>query len=108
MSEKNGKTVVVPAQKSEDRERYRPTADRENVHREIERAMRDVVYHAAHEAVLYMSLVLVDRDQDVAVRYGHAVDARECLELALDYLGLLMNELNHQIRVKNDPRADIH
>jgi hypothetical protein len=102
MSEQNGKTVVVPAQQpddQDDRERFRPKAGRDKVYAEIERGLRSMVSEAAFQAGQFVSLSYYERDAEITARHGHLVDASECMELAMTYLGQLKQLLSHRIRV---------
>ncbi|AEA27361.1 hypothetical protein Psed_5225 [Pseudonocardia dioxanivorans CB1190] len=104
MSEMNRSSVAVPPQGIQADRPYRPTASREKVQEEIERAMRGIFFEAAAQATQYMSLVEYDRQADITVRHGHLVDASECMEIAMTYLGQLKALLSHRIRVENvDP-----
>ncbi len=106
MSDTNGKTaaVAVAAQTGESvsTDRYRPSPDRDKVYAEIDRALRSVVSESAFQAGQFVSLLHYDRDDTIAVRHQHLVDASECLELAMTYLGQLKALLSHRMRVEND------
>ncbi|MGD9530668.1 MAG: hypothetical protein AB7V44_28305 [Pseudonocardia sp.] len=114
MTEHNGNgvrsAVVVPAQPDNrddrndrnDRERYRPKPDRDRVYAEIERGLGSMVSEAAFQAGQFVALSNFDTTADPTVRHGHLVDAAECFELALAYLGQLKQLLSHQIRVTDD------
>ena len=79
MAETNGKPVIVPEQKAE-REPYRPTASTTNVYDTVASSMSIIIEAAAYEASTYVSLFdRYDKDATLAVRYGHLVDAAECL-----------------------------
>ncbi|GEL18614.1 hypothetical protein [Pseudonocardia asaccharolytica] len=104
MSESNGKPVTIVPQHQEDdyESRYRPMASRKKVHEQIESSLREIVHSAAYEASQFVSLVYCDRKKDVAVRYGHLVDAIESFELAMIYLGMLKQVLSHRMRVEDE------
>jgi hypothetical protein len=103
MSATNGRAAVVPTQQVADdsADRYRPSADRDKVYREIEQSLGRIVQQACHQAAQFASLGHYQREEAVAVRYGHLVDASECLELAMTYLGLLKGVLSHEVRVED-------
>jgi hypothetical protein len=88
MAETNGKPVIIPEQA--EREPYRPTASTENVHDTITRSLSEIVSTSAHQAGTFVSLFdHYDKNEPLTVRYGHLVDATECLEIALTHLGQL-------------------
>jgi hypothetical protein len=102
MSGTNGKSVVIPEQSTE-REPYRPSASREKVHDTIVGSLSQIVSESTYQAGNFVSLAEhYDRDKGTAVRYGHLVDADECLELALTYLGMLKQVLAHRMRIEDD------
>ncbi len=43
-----------------------------------------------------------DRDASTAVRYGHLVDASECLEIAMTHLGQLKAAMSHRLRLEDE------
>jgi hypothetical protein len=89
MAETNGNPVIVPEQKSE-REPYRPTASTEKVHDTLARCLSDIAHTSSYQAMSFVSLFdIYDKDATLTVRYGHLVDATECLEIALTHLGQL-------------------
>jgi len=104
MSEQNG-TVVVPAQTSEDSDRYWPRASREKVYAEIERGLSGMVSEAVFQASQFVVLSSYARGDGVIARHEHLVDASECMELAMTYLGQLKALLSDRIRVENDDPA---
>jgi hypothetical protein len=104
MSATKGRAAVVSSQQvaDESADRYRPIADRDKVYREIEQSLGRIVQEACHQAAQFASLGHYDdRKEAIAVRYGHLVDASECLELAMTYLGLLKGVLSHEMRVED-------
>jgi hypothetical protein len=105
MSTSNGRRTVVPTQEGTDEsaDRYRPIADRDKVYREMEQSLGRIVQEASHQAGQFASLAsYYDRKETIAVRYGHLVDASECLELAMTYLNLLKSVLSYEMRVEDD------
>ena len=85
MTATNGKPVSTDT--VTEREPYRPTASTEKVHDTVISSLSDVVRTSAHEAGSFVSLFdLYDKNATLAVRYGHLVDATECLEIALTHL----------------------
>lgn len=100
MSESNGTTVVIPGQ--HDRDPYRPTASTAKVQQTIEVSLREVVSEAANQAGSFAYLAWADRAKGVEVQYGHLVDATECLETAMTYLGMLRQVLSHRMRIEDD------
>jgi hypothetical protein len=103
MAESNGKVVSIPAQESSEREPYRPSASTDKVRDVVERSLGDVAYEAAHQACQFVSLARhYDRDQGTAVRYGHLVDAAECLEIALTHLGQLKAAVSYRLRIEDE------
>ena len=100
MAETNGKPVTMPEQV--EREPYRPTASTERVYDDIARSLSSIVHTSAHEACQYVSLFEhYDRDATLVVRYGHLVDAAECLEIALTHLGLLKAAVAHRLHIED-------
>jgi Ca2+-binding EF-hand superfamily protein len=88
MAEANGKPVIIPEQT--ERKPYRPTASTEEVHDTIARCFSDIVCTSASQARMFTSLFdLYDKDETLMVRFGHLVDATECLEIAVTHLGQL-------------------
>jgi hypothetical protein len=103
MAETNGKPVIVPEQQSKEREPYRPTASTEKVHEVIWRSLGQVVSEATYQAGNFVSLAEVyDSDKGTAVRYGHLVDAAECLEIAMTHLGLLKSAVAYRLRLEDE------
>ena len=88
MAGTNGSPVIIPEQA--EREPYRPTASTQQVHDTITRSLSEIVCTSASQAGTFVSLFdLYDKDATFTVRYGHLVDAAECLEIALTHLGQL-------------------
>ncbi|OLT06757.1 hypothetical protein BJF90_45790 [Pseudonocardia sp. CNS-004] len=107
MAETNGTPVIIPEQKTA-REPYRPTASMEEVHEEIARSMGSIVHKSAHEACQYVSLFdFYDKNETLAVRYGHLVDAAECLEIALTHLGQLKAAVAHRLLIEDEQNGPI-
>jgi hypothetical protein len=106
MAGTNGKPVIIPEQKTE-REPYRPTASTEKVHETIWRSLGQVVSEATYQAGNFVSLAEVyDNDATLAVRYGHLVDAAECLEIAMTHLGLLKTAVAYRLRIEDEQNAN--
>jgi hypothetical protein len=105
MAETNGKPVTIPAQA--ERKPYRPTASTVKVHDTIARSLSEIVSTSAHEAGTYVSLFeLYDKDEPFTVRYGHLVDAAECLEIALTHLGQLKTMVSN--RMSWEEEQEVH
>ena len=95
-------STVVAEKPPIDLDRYRPEASTTEVHDEMLRSLTSVVVVAAHNAIQFVQLAdLYDRDAGTAVRYGHVVDATECLEIAMTYLGQLKAAMNHRLRLED-------
>lgn len=102
MSQSNGVTVI-PTEKTTDREPYRPPASTVKVREEIVSSFGRIVSEALSNGANFVALAyLYDRDESTAVRYGHLVDASECLEIALEHLGQLKSTLAYVMRVEDD------
>ena len=83
-------------------DRYRPKASTTAVHDAVLSSLASVVSSATHTAWEFLSLVEVyDRDATTAIRYGHLVDASECLEIAMTHLGQLKAAMNHRLRIED-------
>lgn len=104
MSEVNGKSKVVPEQRTA-REPYRPDANTEAIYVEIERGMKSVVREAITQASHFVYLYDADKDADSAVRFVHLIDATECMEQALIHLGQLKSLVDHRMTVRNTQNA---
>ena len=100
----NGATATSPARPSlADLQKYRPKASTAAVHEEVIRSLSEVVTEAADNAAGFARLAsLYDRDAGTAIRYGHVVDATECLEIAMTHLGQLKAALNHRLRLEDE------
>ena len=95
-------TTVVAEKPPIDLDQYRPEASTAQVHDEMVRSLTSVVTVAAHNAIQFVHLAdLYDRDAGTAVRYGHVVDASECLEIAMTHLGQLKAAMSHRLRVED-------
>jgi hypothetical protein len=106
MAETNGSPVITPEQQAE-REPYRPTASTQEVYDTVARALSDVVTTSARQAAVFVSLFdLYDRDATTAIRYGHLVDAAECLEIALTHLGQLKSAVSHRLLIEDEQNAE--
>lgn len=103
MSDDNGITgaASVVAAKP-DQEPYRPKASTAKVFDVIERSLREVISEATHQAGSFAFLSGADREKGVAVQYGHLIDASECLETAITYLGMLKQVVSHRLRVEDE------
>jgi hypothetical protein len=103
MAESNGKVVSIPAQESIERAPYRPSASTEKVHETIWRSLAAIVTECAHQAGSFVYLAEhSDRDKGTAVRYGHLVDAAECLEIAMTHLGQLKTAVSYRLRIEDE------
>ena len=101
MSESNGKTSTIPEQKVPTP--YRPKASTAAVHDAVMRSLSEVVSEATRQAGDFVYLAHhCDRDAGTAIRYGHLVDASECLEIALTHLGQLKMAVNHRLCEEDD------
>jgi hypothetical protein len=106
MAETNGKPVIIPEQVV--REPYRPTASTQEVHDTIARCLSDIVCTSASQARMFVSLFdLYDKDATLAVRYGHLVDAAECMEIALTHLGQLKAAVSHRLLIEDEQNGPI-
>ena len=110
----NGRAVAAPPTNtsataigsSVERDPYRPDADTAKVHDEVIRSLASVVSTAAHTATEFVHLAdLYDRDATTAIRYGHLVDASECMEIAMTHLGQLKAAMNHRLRLEDEQHA---
>jgi Ca2+-binding EF-hand superfamily protein len=106
MAETNGKPVTIPAQAA--REPYRPTASTQEVHNTIARSLSDVVLASVREADKFVSLFdFYDKNETLAIRYGHLVDAAECLEIALTHLGQLKAAMSYRLLIEDEQNGPI-
>jgi hypothetical protein len=108
MSQTNGTTttetstkVDKPAKPAEYKP-YRPEASTDKVRQAVENAFREIVHEATRQAGDFAHLVFVDREESTAVRYGHLVDAAECLEIAMTHLAMLKSALAYRLRIEDD------
>jgi Ca2+-binding EF-hand superfamily protein len=63
---------------------------------------------SAHEAGTYVSLFeLYDKNETLAIRYGHLVDAAECLEIALTHLGQLKAAVSHRLLIEDEQNGPL-
>src|SRR4051794_8669587 len=104
MSETNGKTDAIPlVAVTEKPEPYRPKASTEKVFEAVIDAISRVVSEAAEQAGNYVSLAsFYDKDRGIAVRYGHLVDAAECLEIAQVHLDRIKAEMAFRLKTEDD------
>jgi hypothetical protein len=103
MAGTNGKPVTMPEQQSSEREPYRPTASTQKVYDTVVRSLANVVSASTFEAYEFINLFEhYDRDATTAVRYGHLVDAAECLEIALTHLGQLKSAVSHRLLIEDE------
>jgi Ca2+-binding EF-hand superfamily protein len=94
--------MIVPEQ-SERKSGYRPSASIQRVHDTIARSLGEIVSISALQADMFVSLFeLYDKDETLAVRYGHLVDAAECLEIALTHLGQLKSAVAYRLRTEDE------
>jgi hypothetical protein len=108
MAETNGKPVTVPEQAEWKADQYRPDASTQTVHEAIARALSDIVSISALQADMFMSLFeQYDKDATLAVRYGHLVDAAECLEIALTHLGQLKAAVSYRLLIEDEQNGAI-
>jgi hypothetical protein len=97
----NGKPVIT--EEVTEREPYRPTACIQDVHDAIVRSLSQIVYESSHQATKFVSLFeLYDKNATLAVRYGHLVDAAECLEIAMTHLGQLKSAVSHRLLIEDE------
>jgi hypothetical protein len=95
----NGTSKIAEALASE-REPYRPKASTDKVHETIHRTLGEVASEAIHQASNFVYLAGHGRtDESPKVRYGHLVDAAECLELAMVHLGRLQDAVFHRMQI---------
>jgi hypothetical protein len=107
MAETYGKPVSIPEQKAV-REPYRPTASTEKVYDTLARSLSEIVHTSSHQAMNFVSLFdLYDRDETIAVRYGHLVDAAECLEIALTHLVQLKAAVSYRLRTEDEQNGPL-
>ena len=106
MAETYSNPVFIPEQAA--REPYRPPASTQEVHDTIARCLSDIVSTSAENARMFVSLFdLYDVDETLAVRYGHLVDAAECLEIALTHLGQLKSAVAHRLMIADEQNGPI-
>lgn len=102
MVETNGNAVVIPEQ-SIVREPYRPLASTDKVRETIWRSLSGIVSESLYQAGNFVDLAEdYDRDKGTAVRYGHLVDATECLEIAMTHLGQLKSAVSYRLRIEDE------
>lgn len=104
MSASNGKTTTATpaADESPERHLHRPQADIGKVYAEIEQSLKEIVWEATHQACGYVSLASVHYGDSTTARYGHLVDAAECLEIAMTHLGLLKAAVGYRLAIDGD------
>ncbi|MGI5131611.1 hypothetical protein ACQEVB_32740 [Pseudonocardia sp. CA-107938] len=102
------KTTKTTKSSTEDYTPYRPDASTDKVRTTVERSMGDIVYESITQAGHFMYLARhADRDAANSVRYGHLVDATECIEIASMHLEMLKAAVNYRMAlptVDADPR----
>ena len=82
---------------------YRPTASTDKVRETIISSLSEIVSQAAYQAGTFVSLAsLYDKDKGTAIRYGHLVDAAECLEIAQVHMDRLKNEVAYHLRTEDE------
>ena len=102
MAETNGASVF-DAKECEWKSTYRPPASTQKVHEAIARSLSDIVSISALQAEMFVDLFeQYDKDETLAVRYGHLVDAAECLEIALTHLGQLKSAVSHRLMIEDE------
>jgi hypothetical protein len=90
-----------------DPDRYRPRPSTDKVHEAVVRGLHDIAWEAAHQACEFMTLTrFYDKDKSPEVRYGHLVDAAECLELSLLHLDRLKDEVFHRMQLDEQPSGE--
>jgi hypothetical protein len=108
MAETNGKPATMPEQAEWKADQYRPTASTQKVHDEIARSLGHIVFESAHQATQFVTLFEhYDRDATTAIRYGHLVDAAECLEIALTHLGQLKAAVSYRLLIEDEQNGPI-
>jgi hypothetical protein len=104
MSETNGKTDATPlVAVTDEPEPYKPNASTEKVFEAVLDAIGSVVSVAARQADNFVMLAsYYDKDRGIAVRYGHLVDAAECLEIAQVHLDRIKAEMAFRLKTEDD------
>ena len=100
-------TKTAKAKATAAAESYRPKASTDKVREEVERAMGRIVSEALYQATNFVQLAdHYDRDAGESVRYGHLVDATECVEIALTHMAMLKAAMNYRLisTDQTDPR----
>jgi hypothetical protein len=106
MAETNGKPVIIPEQA--EREPYRPIDSTREVHNTIVESLSDIVHTSTHQAYNFMRLFAwYDKHETTAVRYGHLVDAHECLEIALTHLVQLKAAVSYRLLTEDEQNGPI-
>jgi hypothetical protein len=101
MSDSNG-TTTATATAAKERKTYQPPeGDPAKVYDVIERSMNDIVWEASHQAnqLVHQARDYDDDPKTLPARYGHLVDAAECLEIALTHLGILRSLLAYRMQL---------
>jgi hypothetical protein len=107
MARTNGKPVTIPEQ-TEQWPDYRPTPSTQRVHEVITRSLSEIVSASTIQADMFVGLFdLYDKNETLAVRYGHLVDAAECLEIALTHLGQLKAAVAHRLLIEDEQNGPI-
>lgn len=82
---------------------YRPEASTAKVYDRVVESLSRIVVGASYEAATFVNLAnIYDMDEGTAVRCGHLVDAAECLEIAMTYLGQLRGAVAYRLRIEDD------
>lgn len=84
-------------------ESYRPKPSTDKVYDSMIRNLNSIAHDASLQACEFMTLASYrDKDKGTAVRYGHLVDATECLEIALTHLAQLKAAVAYRLRIEDD------
>ncbi|MFC4942356.1 hypothetical protein [Pseudonocardia sp. GCM10023141] len=100
MSESNGKAATIPQPANDAKER-RSQLDTTKVWRTIERSLNDIAWEAAMQAGQFLLAADIVSD-GTAVRYGRLVDATECMEIAMTYLGQLKSAVAFRLAIEDE------
>ncbi|TQM46136.1 hypothetical protein [Pseudonocardia cypriaca] len=108
MAETNGKPATMPESAERKADQYRPDASTQKVHDTIAHSLSDVVLASVREADKFVSLFdFYDKKVTLGVRYGHLVDAAECLEIALTHLGQLKAAVSYRLLIEDEQNGPI-
>jgi hypothetical protein len=104
----NGSDGAIPVTDRYSVDRYRPKASTDEVHDTMIRSLAEVVTSALHNAGQFVALATVyDRDASTGTRYGHLVDATECVEIAMTHLGQLKAAVKHRLQMENEDNPGV-